>query len=274
MNRLRLLGSISAFLTLVALSACDTVRFGDRRRGDSTEEPVPAAATRGTPRDAAWTAFGTSVGGRPLRIRALGDGPRRALWVGGIHGDEPEGAVATVELEAALLATPGLAAAVTLTIVEDVNPDGRATKQRRNVNGVDLNRNYPSRNYRPGGDRGDAPLSEPEAKALHDLILELRPDVVLVAHSWGRKPTGPKAFINFDGPAAELARTFSALSGYPVVPSTDIHGTPGSLGSFVGIDLGIPILTIEYERGSDPGACWRETREAILAVIAGRVLDA
>ena len=46
-------------------------------------------------------------------------------------------------------------------------------------------------------------------------------------------------------------------------------GTPGSLGSFVGIDLEIPILTIEYERGKDQALTWSETRSAILAVIRG-----
>ncbi|MGE0142968.1 MAG: M14 family zinc carboxypeptidase [Planctomycetota bacterium] len=239
----------------------------DSPRSDATSKGESAAnSARPTP---AWNTLGASVEGRALRHASFGSGARTVLWVGGIHGDEVEGMVATAELPAEFFARGDLASRVTLHIVEDINPDGRANAKRRNARGVDLNRNYPSRNFQPGDGRGDVPLSEPESRALHDLILRLKPDLVIVAHSWGRRPNGPRAFINYDGPARELAQTFSATSGYPVVESDSIHGTPGSLGSFVGIDLQIPILTLEYERGKDPARCWEETREAILAVIEG-----
>lgn len=221
------------------------------------------------PEPTPWGEIGQSVEGRPIRMRTIGDGPRRVLWIGGIHGDETEGKVATEELPDAFADRPGLASAVTLTIVEDINPDGRVAGTRVNAHGVDLNRNYPATNYQPGDSRGPRALSEPEARALHDLILRLDPHLVIVAHSWGAKPDGPNWFVNFDGPAEHLAELFSRLSGYPVKPSTELHGTPGSLGSFVGIDRRTPILTLEYARGRDPRTCWMETREAILAVIEG-----
>ncbi len=254
---------------LVLMASCSTVRFGDRMHADApppakapvTAQSAPTATT--TP----WSVFGHSVEGRPLRRRELGTGPIRVLWIGGIHGDETEGALATEELPAAFLADPLLVAAVTLTLVEDLNPDGRAAGTRRNARGVDLNRNYPANNYRPGGDRGGEALCEPEARALSELVRDLHPALVMVMHSWGRRPTGPSAFVNFDGPATAVADVFSGVSGYPVVPSEDIHGTPGSLGSWIGIDMGIPILTVEYERGRDPRLCWEQTRAAILAVL-------
>jgi hypothetical protein len=216
-----------------------------------------------------WREIGRSVEGRALRARSIGDGPRRVLWVGGIHGNEAEGAVATDELPAAFAAQPGLEQRVSLTILEDANPDGRAARHRGNAHGVDLNRNYPATNFVAGDTNGPEPLSEPEGRALHDLIVDLDPHLVIVAHSWGRKASGPPCFVNFDGPADHLAQQFGALSGYAVVPSENIHGTPGSLGSFVGIDRRTPILTIEYERGRSPSVCWDETRAAILAVIEG-----
>lgn len=254
------------------LASCNLAPVGMGRRGTEPKPAPPPHETAPTATPSPWRDFGASTEGRPLRRRSVGYGPRRALWIGGIHGDETEGSIATDELPAAFLAA-GLAPLVTLTIVADVNPDGRAVHQRRNARGVDLNRNYPSRNYEPGGDRGDRALSEPEAKALHDLILAEKPAIVLVAHSWGRKASGPRAFVNFDGPTERIARHFAVASGYPVVPSTDIHGTPGSLGSFVGLDLGIPILTIEYERGRDARQCWNETRTAILGAIAPPVAE-
>ena len=57
------------------------------------------------------------------------------------------------------------------------------------------------------------------------------------------------------------------LSHYRVRPSDSISPTPGSLGSWVGNGLKIPILTLEYERGREPWAAWSETKDAILSVI-------
>jgi protein MpaA len=199
-----------------------------------------------------------------MRTRTLGQGPRQVLWIGGIHGNEREGRVATDELAAAFLAHPEAPERVTLTLVEDANPDGSASNRRGNARGVDLNRNFPATNYRARAARGTEALSQPETRALHDLIEALDPDLVLVAHSW------PDAcFINHDGPARELAERFAETSGWPVRESSELHATPGSLGSWVGLTLGRPILTIEYRRGTDPRAAWEETRAAILEAVLG-----
>ena len=221
---------------------------------------APLAKTPATPAPA-WHLFGESVQGRPLRCASYGTGSRRVLWIGGIHGNEREGRVATAELPAALLAMPGGGRAVTLTVVDDVNPDGSALGVRGNVNGVDLNRNYPAENFSAQRVYGMRPLSQPESRALHDLILSLQPHLVIVAHSWG-----DDHFINYDGPARGLAERFQRLSGYRLRESDDIAPTPGSLGSWVGNTLRRPILTLEYRRGRDPWAAWQETKNAILSV--------
>lgn len=229
-----------------------------RRRGAHAADATVAAA-RQRPQ---WQILGQSVEGRPLRVVRLGQGPRRVLWVGGIHGDEREGRIATDELPRAFAAVPGAFEQVTLTILEDANPDGSAANTRTNKNGVDLNRNYPANNYLPGDGRGRRALDQPEARVLHDLVLQERPHLVIVAHAWRNDH-----FINFDGPAERLAELFSQRSGYRVKASDKIAPTPGSLGSWVGRKLGIPILTLEYERGTDPRVAWMDTRDAILAVI-------
>ena len=212
--------------------------------------------------DSPWQVIGQSHQGRPLRIKRIGNGPRRVIWVGGIHGDEREGAISTAELPLAFSRVAGALAQVTLTILEDVNPDGTVMNQRGNAKGIDLNRNYPANNFLAGKNFGEHPLDQSEAQALHDLILAERPHLVIVAHSWRNDH-----FINFDGPAVQLAELFGEQSGYRVKPSDRIAPTPGSLGSWVGRKLGIPILTLEHLRGSDPLKCWLDTRNAILAVI-------
>jgi hypothetical protein len=230
--------------------------------GDPGADATGPLRERGPRARVSWQTFGESHEGLPLRFSRMGRGPRRVIWIGGIHGDEREGRVATAELPHAFAAEPGALELVTLTIVEDVNPDGTAQRTRGNSRGVDLNRNYPAKNWKPNRFHGGRPLDQPEARALHDLILDERPHLVIVAHGWRGDH-----FINFDGPAESLARRFSEASGYRVQPSNDIAPTPGSLGSWVGGTLGIPILTLEYERGSEPWSAWVETRSAILSVI-------
>lgn len=206
-----------------------------------------------------WEYIGVSVQGRPIRHRAIGTGHRRVLFIGGIHGNEVEGMVATAQLPAAFLRSPGLASQITLHIVEDMNPDGRHARSRHNRRGIDLNRDFPASNRKQG--RG---LSQPESRAIHDLILLLQPDLVIVAHSWSKD-----YFINYDGPARHLASMFSKHSGFRVKPSSSIAATPGSLGSWCGWDLRIPILTVEWRRGTSPLKAWNDTRTALLSVIRG-----
>lgn len=213
--------------------------------------------------DTGWQIIGQSIEGRDIRRRTVGSGPRVVLWVDGIHGNEPEGGVCTASLPAAFLADAGRAARVTLHLIENLNPDGRAADSRFNAAGIDLNRNYPLA-FEPAKRHSTAPLDQPESILLAAQLEALQPDLIIMAHSWPGKN-----FINYDGPAAALAERFSALSGYPVVPSDGFHPTPGSLGSWVGLGMKRPILTLEHERGQPPAHCWAQTQAAILAVIEG-----
>lgn len=227
----------------------------------STATPSSGLATTTTGAPEGWEVVGTSVQGRPIRVQTLGHGSRKVLFVGGIHGDEPEGAYTTSQLPAAFT-DAGLADTVTLTILEDANPDGRAAGTRDNANGVDINRTFPASNFDPSN--GGSPLSQPESRALFDTINRVQPDLVLVAHSWAGSQ-----FVNFDGPAREIAERFSASSGLPVRETNSFAPTPGSLGSYVGRDRGTPLLTIEVLKGSDPKAVWEQIREALLQAIRG-----
>lgn len=256
-------------LACVILGACHASRGRWTPPDTPYFEPEPVeAAAASIPESARtpspWRPIGRSVQGRPLRVRTIGEGFRRVLWIGGIHGDEQEGVIATDQLARAFAATD-LPASVTLMILEDINPDGRAADRRTNANGVDINRNFPAANFDSSNPKyGGRPLSQPESAALHALLLEWQPHLVIVSHAWrGRY------FINYDGPARELAADFARISGYPLVPSSGFGATPGSLGSYVGYTLKWPILTLEYLRGKDPKQAWDETRDAILAVIAG-----
>ncbi len=242
-------------------TAAATTRFGATAGAQSPSTTAPSTATV----DAGeWQVAGTSVQGRPIRVRHVGGGPREVLFVGGIHGDETEGAYTTAQLPAAFISA-GLAPTVTLTILEDANPDGTAARTRENANGVDVNRNFPASNFDTTNPAcGGSPLSQPESRAVYETIKQIRPELVLVAHSWVNDQ-----FINFDGPALQIANRFSATSGLPVHESKSFAPTPGSLGSFVGRDSGTPILTIEVRKGTPSDDVWKAIGPALMQAIAG-----
>lgn len=205
---------------------------------EPTAPTTPASAVR-----TRWTTFATSAQGLPLELTRIGSGRRRMLIIGSIHGDETEG-LAAIDEVCACAERHGRQ--WTTTIVRDMNPDGTARRTRANARGVDLNRNWPARSFRPGRTRGDRPLSEPETAAVHALLVRERPDVIVVFHSIGSGP-----FVNFDGPADAYAEAFASSAGWRVVESMD-YPTPGSLGSFAGADRSIPVLTVEFRRGRPP----------------------
>ena len=125
--------------------------------------------------------LGRSIDGRPVTVIETGDwdNPAKTLVVGCIHGNECAG-IAIAEL-LAHSARPGEA---DLWIVPDLNPDGAAAGIRGNAHGVDLNRNFPWGWQRLGGlfYSGPRPLSEPEARIAHRLLLRLHPHVSIWFH--------------------------------------------------------------------------------------------
>ncbi len=196
--------------------------------------------------------IGTSSEGRELVAVTLGSGPWRVYWIGAIHGDEPE-AGRELDVLLALCAEPGVRARYRVRVLFDANPDGTAAATRGNARGVDLNRNFPAWNFEPGPRRGAAPLSEPEAAALWGDLEAFGPHLVVALHS---ARTGP--FVNFDGPAQEWARRFAEAARavdprWRVEPDMG-YATPGSLGTALGVDRGLPLLTLEFGRGDDPAA--------------------
>ena len=258
------ISSLALCTLILAMATTGCSRHAGPTATPAAQSDSASTDQRADNKHEAWQQAGASVQGRPLRVLTRGHGPRKVLFIGGIHGDEAEGSYATSELPGAF-DTAGLADAVTLTILEDANPDGRAAHTRENANGVDLNRNFPATNFdRTNKSSGGSPISQPESRAVVELIERAVPVLIMVVHSWK-----DEQFINFDGPARSAAQQFSSASGISVTDSGSIPPTPGSLGSFAGRDRGISILTIELRKGSDPIADWSQIRAAVLQAIRG-----
>jgi len=241
---------LAVLVPVLALGGC---RASPSRTGDA------AAAFNG------WTDIGRSGLGRPIQAATRGRGPVRVYIIGGIHGDEPEG-LAEIDSLAITLGGHSAASIATTRILRDANPDGTAAGTRGNSRGRDLNRNWPATNFLARNRNGESALSEPEAGAVHDDLLRFNPDLVIVFHSTRAGP-----FVNYDGPALEYAQAFAAAASsaeprWRIVPDMG-YPTPGSLGSFIGIDRGTPILTIEFRRGQSAESALASASAGVMAVL-------
>lgn len=233
----------------------------------SQPDPQMPAETWSLPAAPRVTKLGTSVQGRPIEMITFGPTiGRPVLIIGGIHGSEPTSVYVAEQFVAHLRANPRDATRQ-VAVIANSNPDAFVARTRGNANGVDVNRNFPAKNWKAVKNRttfnGAAPSTEPESRAIQQAINSLNPDRIVSIHSIAKG----KHCNNFDGPARWLAEAMYKHNQYPVTETMG-YPTPGSLGSWAGIDKQIPIITLELPR-EDPGAAvWPVNKAALLAAIA------
>ena len=139
-----------------------------------------------------------------------------------------------------------------LLFIPCLNPDGLSKNTRTNSNGVDLNRNYPTKNWgKNEGENatcddcttayygGKSPASEIETQFVINVIEKYSPELILTIHA-------PYKVVNYDGPAKEIAEKISEIIGYPAEGSIG-YPTPGSFGTYCGVERNIPTITLELD---------------------------
>jgi len=142
--------------------------------------------------------IGRSLENRPLHVVSVGEGPLTILFIGGLHtGTEENTRILAEEMIQYFISRPSeVPPNITLSIITSINPDGTMRGIHNNAQGVDLNRNWPTDNWRSdpyhptygnlSGAGGAFPLSEPETKTLYDFMLDTRPVMTFVWHSQAR----------------------------------------------------------------------------------------
>ena len=189
----------------------------------------------------------TKLGNKIELIGELSD--NNVLIIGVFHGDEPQGKY----LIEKYLSLPNHSkidrANNNLLFIPCLNPDGLASNKRVNTNSVDLNRNFPTRNWgedtSAAGDNpddyygGKSAGSEIETKFIIDVIEKYNPKLILTLHA-------PYKIVNYDGPAEKVAQKISKIIGYPVEASIG-YPTPGSFGTYCGVERNIPTITLELD---------------------------
>ncbi len=178
-----------------------------------------------------WIKFGRSVQNRDLSAAVAGySGETAIVVVGSIQGDQES----TQTLINDLISYYGrnldsIPRNVVFYFIPSINPDGNADNSRFNAHGVDINRNWDTRDWRsdpavPGyqngkaGAGGNRPFSEPETEALRDLLndIESRSSKirVIILHSSTRVSSGE---VYPGGSRSEdLAQLYSDATRYRV----------------------------------------------------------
>lgn len=215
-----------------------------------------------------WKSHGTSVEGRPLLYWTCGDNnTNTTLMLSAVHGDEVTPVYFGFRLVSWVKGEPDLCKNYRVIVAPLINPDGVLSSRptRTNSRGVDLNRNFPTKDFddlavklwktkfksetrRYPGEKGG---SEPETKFQEWLIDTFKPDKILTVHS-------PLNFYDYDGPESDELKQFTneyvrsckelrtavrrASENYNFL---NYGFFPGSLGNYAGKERGIPTLTLE-----------------------------
>ncbi len=142
-----------------------------------------------------------------------------------------------------------------------MNGGGDFSSWQSNARGVDLNHNYDfgfyeykrleaKENILPGKTRfsGEYPESEPETRALANLVRVVSPELILSFHSQGEEVFfRPRK----NGKSLRIAKKCARLLDYKLsVP--DGLSDYGGLSDYAGEALGIPSLTVEVGKGKNP----------------------
>ena len=170
-------------------------------------------------------------------MRLLGNNINpKVLVIGVFHGDEPQGEYLINKYFSKKIST-------SLLMIPRLN----SCNTRVNQNGVDLNRNFPTSNWelteRSEYFGGSEPASEKETIFVIETIKKYSPKAILTLHS-------PYKIVNYDGPAKDLAIKISKIIKYPVESSIG-YPTPGSFGTWAGIERNIPVITLELDEEID-----------------------
>ncbi len=199
--------------------------------------------------------IGYTQRGRAINAYFFGNGTTSVLYVGAIHGNEASASYILQDLIDYLEANSRVIPAdKQVVIVPTINPDGLAARSRFNANGVNLNRNFNTADWKKdindtGGLKesggGSEPMSERETKAIAGLAARLRPQLVVSYHAVGSVVIANQSA----GYSTGKAREYSSLVGYRngTDASSEIfnYEITGTFDDWLIEKLGTPSIIVE-----------------------------
>lgn len=259
-----------ALETLPSEQPHDSLRIPDPATGEfqTRHQPLPpngrfATSTALSDRwDPAWQILGPSTEQRPLHAFTLGHGPTRVLAITGLDGGDVLSTRLMDLLAETLMRNPQSLSRNKFLLVREVNPDGLTTGQPFNSRGVDLNRNFPSRNYRVDVTQrtGDGPASETETRLLLRALSEFRPQRVV------HLTTGvPKPGLACNAAVEKLAARIAG-SQQSQVSRLEQTAVPGSLEEYVTGTLQLEMVRVSLPAGNET-ILWQKYAPTLLTML-------
>ena len=190
-----------------------------------------------------------------LLSRKPDDFEKTILFIGVFHGDEPSGEYL---INRYLSTQNKIPQKNRLLFIPCLNPDGKKQNTRWNSNKVDLNRNFPTKNWEQAEKNNDyfggaKPASELETQFMIYVIEKYKPDLIISFHE-------PYKVVNYDGPAKDIAQKISQITGYKIEENIG-YPTPGSFGTYCGIEKNIPTITLELPENEDKETLWNKNKD-------------
>ena len=235
-----------------------------------------------------WKYEKLSVSGSPLLYQtffANPDSKETTFIFCGIHGDElPSTYLCVYLVRDIIFDNPKLYANSNIIVAPIVNPDSFFFKRpsRLNANGVDLNRNFPTKDwnrralhlwkkrYKRAKRRYPGPKaeSEPETRFVVDIIKRFTPKRIISVH-------GPYGFWDYDYKGTKADWKKVRHTAYELgrrsrnFPVKDFRVFPGSLGNYAGNDLQIPTYTLELNsvRAKDSHYLWLRFKKSLRYIL-------
>lgn len=217
--------------------------------------------------------IGSSVEGRDIQVHTFGNGEKKLLFVGGIHGGyEWNSVYLAYEMIDYLTANiEKVPDDVSVAIIPSLNPDGvftvlgkegrfaltdtrsedtSAGKGRFNAHDIDLNRNFdckwePESMWRGNVvSAGEEAFSEPEAAALRAYVNTEEPEAVVFWHSQSNAVYASECEEGVLPETLTLMNTYADAAGYPKVETFDAYEITGDAEGWLA-SIGIPAVTVE-----------------------------
>lgn len=244
---------------------------------NKTPETVPEAANKIVEK-----IIGVSVEGRDIISytylpagEAGGNGDKRLVFIGGIHGGyEWNSVLLSYRFLDYLEENPdAIPNDLTITIIPAANPDGvfKVTGKtgrfaaadvstgaevlasgRFNANKVDLNRNFDCK-WQPEAtwqsktvSAGAKAFSEPESAAIRNFILETNPEAVIFWHSKSNAVYASECRAGILPETLDIMNAYSRASSYRAVKSFDAYEVTGDAEGWLA-SINIPAITVELE---------------------------
>ena len=181
-----------------------------------------------------------------MRCYKKGNSGKNILFIGCIHGNEKAGILLSLQVLNKIFSKNEIKN--TLLCIPTANPDGNILNKRNNSKNIDINRNFPSENWKYQDSSklrkdkiafwgGKQPASEIETNFILKVDSIYNPSAIIILHQFMN-------CVEYDGSGKNLAEFISKYTKQEIL--NDIgYKTSGSIGSYFGNDKKKEVVTIE-----------------------------